>query len=64
MSVFENIGDVWTQIGETSGDKSGTSISLSADGSILAIGAPENDDLNNFRIGHVRIYRNVGGNWI
>ena len=69
VSVFENIGDVWTQIGEningeTSGDKSGTSISLSADGSILAIGAPENDDLNNFRIGHVRIYRNVGGNWI
>jgi len=46
--------------GESLGDNSGSSISLSADGSILAIGAPLNDASADNRYderGHVRIFR-------
>jgi hypothetical protein len=39
-----------------------TSVSLSADGSILAIGAYLNDG-NGSNSGHVRVYQNVAGTW-
>jgi hypothetical protein len=39
-----------------------TSVSLSSDGSIVAIGASENDG-NGTNAGHVRIYENIGGSW-
>jgi hypothetical protein len=57
----------WTQIGadidgEAASDSFGKSISLSADGSVLAIGAPANDGNGNHS-GHVRIYQNNGGTW-
>jgi hypothetical protein len=42
-------------IGESSNDESGYSISLNSDGTIVAIGAPKNDD-NGVWSGHVRIY--------
>jgi len=54
----------WTQIGntilgETAGDGSGMSVSLSGDGSILAIGSTQNDgtstNINN-NCGQVRVY--------
>jgi hypothetical protein len=41
--------------GEAAGDLSGDSVSLSADGTILAIGASENDGNGNYS-GHVRVY--------
>ncbi|MDG2442753.1 MAG: flagellin [Luminiphilus sp.] len=60
----------WTQIGgdidgEAAGDVSGNSVSLSADGSILAIGAPKNDAGGN-NSGHTRIfsYDNSTGAWV
>ena len=51
----------WTQVGddidgEASNDSSGYSVSLSSDGSIVAIGAQGNDE-NGSMSGHVRIYR-------
>ena len=42
--------------GEAQYDKSGISVSLSSDGTIVAIGAPKNDD-NGVDSGHVRIYK-------
>ena len=56
-------GIKWEQIGddidgETAGDESGFSVSLSSDGSVLAIGAPHNDE-NDDRSGHVRVYKKV-----
>jgi hypothetical protein len=42
--------------GERSDDQSGFSVSLSADGNIVAIGAPFNDD-NGSNSGHVRVYK-------
>jgi len=60
VRVYQNISDVWTQIGEdidgeTGGDSSGWSVSLSSNGSIVAIGAPLNDG-NGLNSGHVRVY--------
>ena len=50
----------WSQIGqdidgESEGDWSGQSVSLSADGSTIAIGAERNDD-NGHDSGHVRLF--------
>jgi len=42
--------------GETSGDRSGTSVSISADGTIVAIGATDNDG-NGSNSGHVRVFK-------
>jgi Flp pilus assembly pilin Flp len=67
VRIFENIGGVWTQIGEdingeATDDFSGWSIALSASGNIIAIGAVWNDG-NGFNSGHVRIFQNLGGVW-
>ncbi len=62
VSVYQYINGVWTLAGtkidgEAVGDKSGFSVSISSDGSIVAIGAPGND--GNFAdSGHVRVYKN------
>ncbi len=50
--------------GEAVSDQSGNSVSLSADGTIVAIGAQNNDGNGNLS-GHVRIYQNDGNNnWL
>ena len=48
--------------GEAGGDNSGWSVSLSADGSVVAIGAIYNDG-NGTHSGHVRIYKSVNNSW-
>ena len=53
-------GPPWQQIGvdidgEVAGDLAGFSVSLSADGSWLAIGARSNND-NGVNSGHVRVF--------
>ena len=69
VRVYKLISEVWTQQGadidgEAAQDinRSGRSISLSADGSILAIGAPGNDG-NGTDAGHVRVYKLISGVW-
>ena len=67
VRVYKNIAGTWTQIGsdingETAGDNSGYSISLSTDGSTVAIGAYLNDG-NGVNSGHVRVYKNIAGTW-
>jgi hypothetical protein len=42
--------------GEAAGDYSGSSVSLSSDGAIVAIGAPNNDGTGT-NAGHVRVYK-------
>jgi len=49
-------------IGEAFADESGRSVSLSSDGSTVAIGATKNSG-NGAMSGHVRIYSWVGGVW-
>ncbi|KGE86778.1 hypothetical protein IX84_19255, partial [Phaeodactylibacter xiamenensis] len=48
--------------GEGADDQSGESVSLSSDGSVLAIGAPGNND-NGSLLGHVRVYEWDGTGW-
>lgn len=67
VRVYQNNSGVWTQIGndidgEADEDLSGTSVSLSSDGNVLAIGAPYNDG-NGTLSGHVRVYQNLAGVW-
>ena len=70
VRIYENIGGIWTQIGfdidgESQMDQSGWSVSLSSDGSIVAIGANKNDPILYHDVtGHVRIYKNIGGVWM
>jgi FG-GAP repeat len=67
VRIYQNNAGTWTQIGsdidgEAIEDLSGWSVSLSADGSIIAIGAYRNDG-NGSNAGHVRIYQNNAGTW-
>jgi Flp pilus assembly pilin Flp len=67
VRIYKNINGTWTQVGadidgEGIGDRSGWSVSLSSDGSVVAIGAPNNDD-DGTNAGHVRIYKNISGTW-
>jgi len=67
VRVYQNVSGTWTQIGsdidgEAADDRSGTSVSLSSDGTIVAIGAYLNDG-NGSNSGHVRVYQNVSGTW-
>jgi len=48
--------------GEAANDQSGWSVSLSNNGSIIAIGARLNDD-NGSNSGYVRVYENISGTW-
>ncbi len=48
--------------GEAASDQSGRSVSLSSDGTRVAIGAPYNDGTGSYS-GHVRIYELSGGDW-
>ena len=64
VRVFEDINGTWTQIGsdmigEFSNDGSGREISLSGDGTIVAIGSRQ----NSLAKGHVRVYKNINGTW-
>ena len=61
VRLYQWSGAAWNQLGEdidgeAEQDYSGYSVSLSADGSIVAIGANGNDGENGSSSGHVRVY--------
>ena len=61
VRLYRNVSGTWTQIGqdidgEVADDKSGWSVALSSDGTVVAIGAWSNDGNGNDS-GHVRLYR-------
>jgi len=67
VRIFSWDGTAWVQLGlningEATNDRSGSSISLSEDGSIVAIGAAYNDG-NGSDSGHVRVYKWNGTSW-
>lgn len=66
--VFKYEGNMWTQMGadiwgENAIDSSGQSVSLSANGMTVAIGAPRNNG-NGIYSGHVRLYEYTLGSWV
>ncbi|CAK0789066.1 unnamed protein product, partial [Prorocentrum cordatum] len=67
VRVFGLSGNTWSQLGqdiggEASGDQSGWSVSLSSDGSRVAIGANYNDGAGSYS-GHVRVFGLSGNTW-
>ncbi len=67
VNVYENQNGTWVQIGqkiigENEGARFGASVSLSADGSIVAIGTPHTD-INGTSSGQARMYENLNGTW-
>jgi hypothetical protein len=67
VRVYQYSSGSWTQLGadidgEANGDYSGYSVSLSSDGTIVAIGARYNDGTAS-NAGHVRVYQYSSGSW-
>ena len=61
VRVYEYSSSTWVQLGqdidgEAGNDQSGRSVSLSADGKRVAVGAWLNDGANGVNSGHVRVY--------
>jgi hypothetical protein len=68
VRVYGLTGGAWVQVGsdidgEADSDQSGYSVSLSSDGSRVAIGAKYNDGVGD-NAGHVRVYDLTGGAWV
>jgi WD40 repeat protein len=68
VRIYEWNDGAWIQLGndidgEAAGDRSGTRVSLSADGNRVAIGAPRNSG-NGFDAGHVRLYDWNNESWV
>jgi hypothetical protein len=68
VRVYDWNGSAWVQVGgdidgEAAEDRSGSSVSLSSDGSRVAIGAPDNDGAGG-NAGHVRVYDWNGSAWV
>jgi hypothetical protein len=62
-------GTTWSQrgndiFGEATNNQSGFSVSMSADGNTVAIGAPYNNGANGIDSGHVRVYKWNGTSWV
>jgi hypothetical protein len=67
VRVYEYSSGSWSQLGsdidgEAANDQSGKSVSLSSDGTKVAIGAIRNDGNGN-DAGHVRVYQYSSGSW-
>ena len=67
VRVYEFNSGSWTQLGndidgEATYDQFGKAVSLSANGSLVAVGAPRNDG-NGSDAGHVRVYEFNSGSW-
>ncbi|WP_158655321.1 WD40 repeat domain-containing protein [Flavivirga eckloniae] len=68
VRIYKSKSGVWSQVGhdikgEAVGDYSGYSVSLSKDGTTVAIGAKHNHGRNGTNSGHVRVYKNNSGVW-
>jgi len=70
VRVYQFVNNAWTQLGADIGreaecDRSGKAVSLSSDGTIVAVGAPNNDGTSLFSSdrGHVRVYKYANSMW-
>ena len=69
VNIFKWNGTTWSQLGgthiqgELAGDNCGDSVSLSSDGTIVAIGAFANDGGGAESTGHVRVFKFNGTSW-
>jgi hypothetical protein len=69
VRIYAWVSSSWVQKGadidgEAVDDQSGISVSLSNDGSVVAIGAYLNNNVNGYYSGHVRVYSLNSSSWI
>ena len=67
VRVYEYSGSSWSQLGsdidgEAAGDQAGNAVSLSSDGTIVAVGAWSNNG-NGTDSGHTRVYQYANSTW-
>ena len=65
VQVYERFNDSWIQVGNDINGNEGdfsSFVSISYDGSIIAVGSPFSDSNGSFS-GVVRVYQNQGGDW-
>jgi len=67
VRVFAFSGTAWIPVGndidgDAASDRSGNSVSISSDGTVVAIGAPENDSIGN-NAGQLKVYKFNGNSW-
>jgi len=67
VRVYKNMGGRWTKLGSdidglNEGDASGSSVSLSSDGTVLAIGSPNNSGARSLA-GRVRVFKYKNETW-
>ncbi len=68
VRVYQYINNAWTQLGsdingKALDDQSGWSVSMSSDGTAVAIGARLNDGTTGTDRGHVRVYQYINSAW-
>jgi hypothetical protein len=67
VRIYQNLNGIWNKVATINGEQplgaTGASVSLSYDGTVLAIGSPSNY-LYAPRAGQVRVLRNVLGEWV
>tara|TARA_B100000035_G_scaffold23938_1_gene18831 strand:+ start:123 stop:19874 length:19752 start_codon:yes stop_codon:yes gene_type:complete len=68
VRIYNFVGSQWTQLGQdidgvAEDDQNGWSVSLNADGTIVAIGAIHNDSIAT-NVGQVRVFQYTQGEWV
>lgn len=63
FAQWTHLGDGDDILGEAIGDRFGTSVSMSGDGRIIAIGGPRND-AGGYYAGHIRIFECIDSTWV
>lgn len=68
VQVYRHSGAGWDQVGQTllgegEGDQFGRCVDLNADGSMVIVGAWNNDHENAQDAGHAKVFRLVGDEW-
>jgi hypothetical protein len=67
VKVYKNVANHWKEVGdlisgEANADSFGTSVSINLNGTIVVIGAPDNDENGN-KAGHASIFKNTNDIW-
>ena len=68
VKIYGKTNDNWNQVGqaiqgEQAGGNFGDAVSLNAEGTIVAVGSPFNEE-NGVNAGQVSVFENVNGNWV
>jgi uncharacterized protein YjbI with pentapeptide repeats len=69
VGVYKNISGTWTRLGsliygDSQSDHFGESVSISADGTVIAVGAPQHNGFFAVGSGYVKVYKFINSVWV